>query len=477
MTATTQPLTAQQLDRAVGAVLGSAAGDALGSQYEFGEPLPDDRAVEFGIGTFGHARGEWTDDTSMAMPLLQALAAGESLTGPVVLGRIAGEWLDWSRTARDVGAQTSRALSAMAERTEQAARAAAQAVHEAYQQSAGNGSLMRTGPLALGYLGEGRQPALVEAASRVAQLTHWEPDNADACALWSLAIRHAVLTGELDLAGQLVWLPEQWRQRWAELIVEAQRPGVHPREFRADNGWVVAAFQAAIAAVTGASTLVEALERAVRGGRDTDTVAAITGSLAGAVHGGTAVPVPWLRILHGWPGLRASDFTRLAVLAARGGTGDGHGWPLAAREPVYADELHRHPHDEGVWLGTIAALDRLATDAPEVDAVISLCRVGSAQVPEGVESVQVWLIDQPGRNLNLEHTLRGTAELIAQLRAEGRHVLVHCAEARSRTAAVATAYAALHRGIRIDQAWTDIAATLPGFAPQPFLREAVNALS
>ncbi len=30
-------------DRAVGAVLGSAAGDALGAHYEFGSPLPPAR--------------------------------------------------------------------------------------------------------------------------------------------------------------------------------------------------------------------------------------------------------------------------------------------------------------------------------------------------------------------------------------------------------------------------------------------------
>ena len=54
--------------------------------------------------------GEWTDDTSMAMPLLQALARGDALTDSAVLGRVVGEWLEWSRTSTDVGVQTSRVL-------------------------------------------------------------------------------------------------------------------------------------------------------------------------------------------------------------------------------------------------------------------------------------------------------------------------------------------------------------------------------
>lgn len=472
-------LTALQLDRAVGAVLASAAGDALGSQYEFGPALADDITPEFGRGTFGHAIGEWTDDTSMAMPILQALARGEALEDSEALAGIVAAWSGWSRDALDVGSQTRAVLGRLGDLvtvpSEEAAVAASRAVHDATGRSAGNGSLMRTGPVALGYLC--RSPAeLVDAASRVARLTHWEQDNADACALWCLGIRHAILTGELDVRAQLEWVAPDRRERWSALIDEALAPGAHPRDFASGNGWVVRAFQAALAAVAGADSLVDALERAVRGGNDTDTVAAIAGSLAGAVHGGSAVPLSWQRILHGWPGVRANDLVRLACLAARHGETDAEGWPLADRAVVYArnDWLFRHPHDDGVWIGSIAALDRLPAD---VDAVVSLCRVGAAHVPAGVESVQVWLIDKPDRNGNLDFVLTEATDAVAALRAEGRTVFVHCAEARSRTFAVAALYGARHRGIPLSQAWDDVRATLPGFAPQAFLREAVERIA
>lgn len=143
-------LTAIQLDRAIGAIVASAAGDALGSQYEFGPSLSDETRVAFGVGTFGHGVGEWTDDTSMAMPILEALARGDSLTDAETLGPIVARWLEWSRTAKDVGAQTSHVLHALhGQTTEALARSAAQAVHEASGRSGGNGSLMRTGPLAV----------------------------------------------------------------------------------------------------------------------------------------------------------------------------------------------------------------------------------------------------------------------------------------------------------------------------------------
>lgn len=174
---------------------------------------------------------------------------------------------------------------------------------------------MRTGPVALGYLADAAEPALIDAAHRIAQLTHWEEDNLDATALWSLAIRHAIRTGEIDVAGQVRWLPPQRQQRWIALIDEATAPGIHPRDFSQDNGWVVRAFQAALAAVAGASDVIDAVERAIRGGNDTDTVAAIAGALVGARFGAASIPGAYLEQVHGYPGVTGRDLLALASRA------------------------------------------------------------------------------------------------------------------------------------------------------------------
>lgn len=466
------------LDRAVGVVVASAAGDALGSAYEFGAGLTDDEFPQFGRGVFGHEPGEWTDDTSMAVPILEALARDESLCDADVLAGIVERWLEWSATAKDVGAQTLAVLSRLrGSVSEVAAQAAARAVHERSGRSAGNGSLMRTGPVALGFLAEGAEDRLVEAAGRIARLTHHEQDNVDAVVLWCLAIRHAVRTGELDVRAGLRWVAADRRARWAGLIDDATGGRSHPRDFRSGNGWVVRAFQSALAAVSGATNVAEALARAVRGGGDTDTVAAIAGSLAGALWGATQVPLGWQRRLHGWPGYTTNDLTRLAVLAARGGRPDSLGWPSGGT--VFSAQLRhtsprRHPHDAGVWLGSQNALAELPAG---VGAVVSLCRVGVEEIPKRVESVRVWLVDQPDANANLDWTLADATDVIAELRSEGTEVFVHCAEARSRTAAVAALYSIRHRGVSPYQAWSDVQGVLPGFAPAPFHRAAVLRLS
>ncbi|MGI9017158.1 MAG: hypothetical protein ACR2HR_08660 [Euzebya sp.] len=80
------------------------------------------------------------------------------------------------------------------------------------------------------------------------------------------------------------------------------------------------------------------------------------------------------------------------------------------------------PSDPDVLVGNLPGL-KVALEQG-VDAVVSLCRVGMAEVPDGVEHHRVRLIDKPGKqhNPNLEFVLRDTVEAVTALRAEGRRV-------------------------------------------------------
>src|SRR4051794_8924464 len=62
------------LDRYRGAILGLAAGDALGTTLEFaGRGTFDPITDMVGGGPFNLKPGEWTDDTSMALCLAESL--------------------------------------------------------------------------------------------------------------------------------------------------------------------------------------------------------------------------------------------------------------------------------------------------------------------------------------------------------------------------------------------------------------------
>jgi ADP-ribosyl-[dinitrogen reductase] hydrolase len=387
-------LTTAQLDRACGVLLGTAAGDALGAAYEFGPPRgPELEVAMVGGGSFGWEPGEWTDDTSMAIAIAEVAATGADLREEEALDALTRRWHEWSKHAKDVGVQTRSVLSRAGQHgiCAQTARAESAALHKLTGRTAGNGSLMRTAPVALAYL-EG-EAALVEAARLVSDLTHADPEAGDACVLWCLAIRHAILNGLLDVRIGLRHIDIARRDLWTSRLDVAETS--QPSDF-ANNGWVVEALQGAWCAIattpipqddpaTGVfrvDHLRLALDAAVRGGNDTDTVAAIAGGLLGAAYGASAVPANWRRVLHGWPGLVTRDLVALATRIVK--VDRPFSYNVDPMTPV------RHPHDEGVWLGDVATLGTLP---PGVDAVVSLCRVQENELPLGVEQIDIRLID------------------------------------------------------------------------------------
>ncbi|MGW0157841.1 ADP-ribosylglycohydrolase family protein [Mycobacterium sp. NPDC003323] len=456
-------------DRVEGVLLGTAAGDALGAPYEFEGPRGPELPVQMSGGGPWEP-GEWTDDTAMAIAIAEVTATGADLRSESAQDAIVARWYEWSRGAKDVGIQTRSVLRRSGGVSAARARVAAAAVHDETGRSGGNGSLMRTAPVALAYLDD--EDALIAAARAISGLTHFDPEAADATVMWCCAIRHAVLTGELDVRIGLSHIDAERREGWRARIEQAERsvPSDFPK-----NGWVVQALQAAWSAIVvsrgdggGPEHFARAVEAAVRCGFDTDTVAAIAGGLVGAAYGASAVPLGWRYLLHGWPDMTARDLVRLAATIQRGG-----------RPPVQLDytgyrtgALAVHPRDPGVLIGAIGALRQLPAG---VDAVVSLCRVPEGDVPVGMPHVEVRLIDStdPHANPHLDFVLSEAVAAIEALRADGRTVLVHCVEALSRTPTVAALYGA-RRGAADPLA--EVLAVLPEADPNPVFREALRRL-
>ncbi|WP_017623086.1 ADP-ribosylglycohydrolase family protein [Nocardiopsis chromatogenes] len=323
------PSSGSRLDRAAGVLLGAACGDALGVPYEFAARLDESRTPEMVGGGLGpYAPGEYSDDTQMAVCLAEAALEHADMTAEAARRSVAEAFLLWRREgASDIGMQTSAVLDAAAPaggtpKVAEAMFAAARRRYESGVPSAGNGSLMRTAPLALSYLDD--PEGLAAAAALYSDITHADPLAEEACVLWCEGIRHAVVHGGFEGVREgLRLLPEEHRARWGEWLDEAEsRP---PYAFE-NNGFVVAALQAAWSAVVRTKAPEArpeehfrlALEEAVRAGNDTDTVAAIAGGLLGARWGASAVPAHFRGAVHGWPGLTGEDLVSMAVRIAEG---------------------------------------------------------------------------------------------------------------------------------------------------------------
>jgi ADP-ribosyl-[dinitrogen reductase] hydrolase len=297
-------------NRVVGAVVGAAVGDALGAPYEFGPAGALSRTGEemLGGGGFGWEPGEWTDDTQMGLHLAASLLACEGLDEADMFARFRA-WL--ASGPADVGIQTRRVLG-----SGEPWQTAAADDFAAGMRAAGNGSLMRTFPAAAFFASAGAEVS-ADAARRISALTHGDPVAGETCVVLHELVRRG-LAGEdprehvadaLDLV-----LPEH-RDRLAPLL----DPGWTPDG--GDNGVCWLTLAQAVWAVRTSDSFADALRRAVDLGGDTDTVACVTGALAGATWGAGAIPPTWTAVVHGAvpgdPEPIARDLQSLQSLALR----------------------------------------------------------------------------------------------------------------------------------------------------------------
>ncbi|MEV7727956.1 ADP-ribosylglycohydrolase family protein [Streptomyces sp. NPDC087917] len=302
-----------RLDRAVGAVVGSAVGDALGAPYEFGPAGQLAARGEEMRGGGGWDPGEATDDTQMAV------LVGESLLdhGGLELPDIFERFRRWAASdPKDIGLQTEDVL------TSGEAWDLAAALHfQVNARAAGNGSLMRAATSAVYFAAAGRE-ATMDAARRIAALTH-----GDRAAWEGTAVLHELVRVALDGDDPLSALPAtleavhpKHRERYARVL----DPAWHPDMATEFNGAVWPCLGSAVWALRTTTEFARAVRAAVDLGGDTDTVAAVTGTLAGAVYGRAAVPERWTAPLHvplpgsGGRVLDAEDLRRLAERLAAG---------------------------------------------------------------------------------------------------------------------------------------------------------------
>lgn len=275
-------------DRAVGALVGLAVGDAVGTTLEFKPPGSFEPISDMvGGGPFRLPVGAWTDDTSMAMCLAESILDTGDLDPADQLRRYVA-WRSegyWSSTGTcfDIGTTTSAALSRF-ERTG--------AIVDSHidDDSAANGSLMRLAAVPIRW-----HTDIADAADRSAvssRTTHPARRPVDACRLMGAMI--AALVQGADAADVLA--PGFWQ--WGDLdpsiraIAEGSWRDKEPPEIRG-TGYSVAALEAAVWAVGGADDFRSAVLRAANLGDDADTTAAIAGQLAGARWGLSGIPADW----------------------------------------------------------------------------------------------------------------------------------------------------------------------------------------
>jgi ADP-ribosyl-[dinitrogen reductase] hydrolase len=264
-------------DRACGALLGLAVGDALGTTLEFKpkdsyEPLSD----VVGGGPFRLKPGEWTDDTSMALALGHSLLERGKLDERDLMERFCAwaEEGEYSHNGRcfDIGNTVRGALTRFR-------RTGNPVAGSTDPQSAGNGSLMRLAPVSILYAfdTEGR----ADVARRQSATTHGAAEAVAACAAYADLVAEAV-NGRSK--AEVLTPREGWSPESVARAVRMETIGWDRREVRG-SGYVIHSLEAALWAVGNSSGYRDAVLLAANLGEDADTTAAIAGQLAGALWG------------------------------------------------------------------------------------------------------------------------------------------------------------------------------------------------
>ncbi len=261
-----------RLARACGCLLGQVIGDSLGSLVEFKSAPEIARLFPGGVrdladgGVFHTIAGQPTDDSEMALTLARAIVRD----GRHDADKVLDAYREWLQTRPiDIGETTERGLLGL---------------HTNESQS--NGSLMRVAPIGIWAAGD---PARAAATARIdSALTHPNPVCLEACAAYCAAIAAGVAGESREEMVKAALKHSSGPAR------EAIERNALPADFQSRQGWVLTALQNAFFRLRTAKDVEEALVSTVACGGDTDTNAAVTGALLGALHGRAAFPARWV---------------------------------------------------------------------------------------------------------------------------------------------------------------------------------------
>jgi len=279
-----------RLNRARGALLGLACGDAVGTTVEFmprGSFTPMTDMI--GGGPFNLVAGQFTDDTSMSLCLASNIVENgfdlhDQMTRYVM-------WRDrgyLSSTGRcfDIGSTTNDALEAFK-------RAGNAIAGSPDPLSAGNGSIMRLAPIPIHYLD--RPDLAIHLCAEQSRTTHQAPECLMACRLLGEVLIRALQGKPKD---DVLAPSEQVLSLTAGLqaIAVGDYKTKSETEIRG-TGYVVESLEAALWCFWKTDNFKDCVLLAANLGNDADTTSAISGQIAGAFYGKNGIPAEWIRKL------------------------------------------------------------------------------------------------------------------------------------------------------------------------------------
>lgn len=295
-------------------IFGLIVGDALGVPVEFSgreerevDPVTGMRAY----GTHNQPAGTWSDDSSMTLATLESIRQKGKIDYKDMMDKFTRWYLYGDYTpfqeVFDVGIATSKAII----RYEKGADPVDSGGKTEWDN--GNGSLMRILPVCLYLYNRQKRICTSENESiyiihNVSALTHAHLRSQIACGIYYFMVQSVIgkngdllarLQQGMDEACQYYRsdLKNHVEMRQFSRLFDLKTFAGLPKSQIKSSGYVVDTLEAVVWCLITTTSLQDAVLQAVNLGEDTDTVGAITGSLAGLYYGYDAIPAKWLQTL------------------------------------------------------------------------------------------------------------------------------------------------------------------------------------
>lgn len=280
------------------AIYGFTLGDAFGVPVEFLER--DTYKVEemIGYGSWNVPAGTWSDDSAMMFITMEHLVNGnglDQLKQAFCNWAHRGYWTYNDEPAFDVGITIREVIN----------RWERDGMHEKAKSdefSNGNGALMRILPIALWtYRKRLQGDELFLYVKKYAELTHGHVRSTLCCYHYTLIV-HQLLEGamvedSLSFANKVVTEMLKQYPDEAQHFERLFTIGDYPRHDIASSGYVIDTLEAVYWSLLNSRDYYEAIHTAIHLGKDTDTIGALTGGLAGLAFDKLNVPNHWFDML------------------------------------------------------------------------------------------------------------------------------------------------------------------------------------
>lgn len=283
--------------RIKGSLWGSVIGDALGVPHEFKmrdefEANPID-GME-GFGTYNQPPGTWSDDTSLSLCTMISLTQkGLDYNNQMSLFL---KWLEEGFCSPhgevfDIGDSTIESILNF----KRGVNLFDCGGRQVWQN--GNGSLMRILPLSINLKNQ-TDEFIIEETSKSSSMTHGHHRSQLACAFYSLFLKRLLSGLDFSAAYQetiKVIGPkmDEEKEEFSRILDQSILKG----ERISSTGYVIHSLEASLYCVYSTDSFKDAVLKAVNLGFDTDTTAAITGGIAGAIYGYESIPGEWKNVI------------------------------------------------------------------------------------------------------------------------------------------------------------------------------------